>query len=133
MPPADHKPERGVDLGRVCIGIKHPGPKVRPDVIDTDQRDTERPTERLGRCHADQQRADQTRSVPHRDRINLVQRDAGVFNRLLDHPGDPLGVGPAGQFRNDAAVFRMDLVLAGDHAGENISAIAHDRCSRLVA
>ena len=96
------------------------GLQVRLQVIDADQRDIPGPGQSLGGGHSDQQRPDEPRSVSDRNRGNLRGRDARFAQALLDHRGQGLDVGPAGDLRDDAAVGSVELGLGADDLGEEV-------------
>ncbi len=102
-------------------------------MIDAQQRLIRRQRQALGVIDADQQRTDQTRSARHGDGVKLRRGHAGVVQRLIDDVADRLDVGARGEFREDAAVFGVQVDLRGDDVGDNRLAVDHDGGGGLVA
>ena len=62
--------------GRVGVGL---------DVVDRHEGKPPGPGEGLGRREPDEERADEPRPLGHRHRVEVVQRDRGFAQGLLDH------------------------------------------------
>ena len=104
------------------LGLEEVGGDVALQVVDRDQRQPPRRGDRLGGADPDQQRADQARAGGHRDRLDLVERGAGLGQRRLDHRHRQLEVVARGDLGDDAAEVRVRLGLRGDHVGEDRAA-----------
>ena len=105
---------------------------VGGEVVDAVDRLAEPDRQRLGRGDADQQRAGQAGAAGHRDRVDVVQPDAGGLAGPLDGRHHRLEVRPAGHLGHDAAEARVLLDAAGDRVGEQ-GVAAHDADAGLVA
>ena len=81
----------------------------------------------------DEQRAREPRTVTRGDGVEGTQLHARLDERLLDHLGDELDVGPAGDLGDDAAEARMEIDLARHHRRAHHAAVFDDRGGGLVA
>ena len=104
----------------------------RGEVVDAVERHAERERERLGRGHADEQRAGQARAGRDGDGVEVAQRDAGRRAGPLDGRHHRLEVGAAGDLGHDPAEPRVLVDAARDGVGEQGLA-AHDADAGLVA
>ena len=102
-------------------------------MVDRDQRLVRGHRQRLGRHQTDHHAADQTGARRRRNRIDLIERHAGIGQRGRDHRRQPLGMGARGDLGNDAAIGAVHVVLRGDALGENDAFAGHKRGGRLVA
>ena len=105
---------------------------VRGEVVDAVERLAEPDREGLGRRDADQQRAGEAGSAGDRDRVDVVQLDAGGLAGPLDRRHHRLEVRPAGDLGHDAAEPGVLVDAAGDRVGQQRVA-AHDPDAGLVA
>jgi len=88
-------------------------------VVDRDQRQPPRGGNRLGGAEADQEGADQAGAGGHRDRLDVLQRNARFRQRCLDHRHRQLQMVARSHLGDDAAEAGVRLVLRGDHVGED--------------
>ena len=114
------------------LGLEEVGGDVALQVVDRDQRQPPRRGDRLRGADPDQQGADQPGAGGHRDRLDLVERDARLGERGLDHRGGQLEVVAGGDLRDDAAEALVGGGLRGDHVGEDARAV-EDRRAGVVA
>ncbi len=105
---------------------------VGRQVVDAEQRLAQTEGERLGRGDPHQQGTRQTRAVRDGDRVEVVQADAGLGARPLDHGHHRLHVGAAGHLGDDTAEPRVLVHAAGDGVREQ-GAAPHDADAGLVA
>ena len=103
------------------------------DVIHRDERKFPRKGERLGVSDAHQQRANQSRTLRHRDRRQVLQARGCFFEGQADRRHDGAQVLPRGEFGNHAAVARVCRHLPGDHRGEDARAVLHHCRGRFIA
>ena len=105
---------------------------VALDVVDRDQRLVCRIGQRLGRAHADEQRAHQARAIGHSNRIDVRQGHVRLLQAFIHHRIDALHVLARGNLRHHAAVHRMQRNLRRNDRGDDLAAVADDRRRRLV-
>ena len=67
---------------------------------------------------ADKQRADQSRRVGDGDGVDIVPGAISVRQGFFDDRVDNFQVAAGGDFRDDAAVFGVDVNLGIDHIGK---------------
>src|SRR5690606_6307891 len=79
------------------------------------------------------ERPGQSRPARHRDGVEVVERDPGAVERLLDDRVDALDVRARGDLREDTAELRVDIHLRGDYIGEDAPPILNDGGARLIA
>ncbi|MPM91687.1 hypothetical protein SDC9_138819 [bioreactor metagenome] len=90
--------------------------------------------ETLGEIDPHQQRRDQPRPLRHRDRVDLLQGDARLGERTVEHRLQRRQVFARRQFRNHAAVRRVLRDLRRDAAGQHfISVFDHSRGGFVAA
>ena len=80
-----------------------------------------------------QQRAGQARRVGHGHGVDLLERQAGLAQGLVDHRQDALEMGAGGDFRHHAAEAPVQVVLRGHDRGQHLQPVGHDRRGRFVA
>ena len=80
-------------------------------VMHADQRNIFGESHRLGGRHADQQRADQSRSVGDADQIDLCKAHACLVQRLLQHTVDVFEMVSGGDLRHHTAVLLKNIDL----------------------
>ena len=103
------------------------------DVVDRNERHIERQCSRLGKIHADEQRADKAGRIGHGDGVQLAARQAGVLQRLLGKTVDGLNMLARGDLRHNAAVFAVQRHLRGDAVRQDASSVLHNGDGGLVA
>ena len=118
------------------------------NVIDADQWLAQRPGKGLGGGDANQERTDQAGAMSDGDgvgdcrlpiadcRMNSIgNRQSAIGNRygLPHHRENVFDVGAAGDLGNHAAIFGVQIDLAGDDVGAHVEAIDDDRRSGFVA
>ena len=109
------------------LGLEEVGGDVALQVVDRDQRQPPRRGDRLRGADADQQGPDQARAGGHRDRLDVIERGAGLVQRRLDHRRRQLQVVARGDLGHDAAELRVRRGLRGDRVGEHARAVQHRR------
>ena len=87
----------------------------------------------LGKVYADQHRADQSRRKGHGHSVHIGNGHIGVGQRLVNGGADIFRVAAAGDLRHDTAVEGLLLHAGGDHIGDDLPAILHDRRRGLIA
>jgi hypothetical protein len=92
----------------------------------------ERHRERLRRSHADHQRPRETGAARDRDRVQVLQPDPRLGDRLLDRRLQRVEMGARRDLRHDAAVARVLVHARRDRVAEQ-GATAHDADTGLVA
>ena len=107
--------------------------EVGLEVVHPDERHVPHERQRLGRAHADEQRADQTRADGGGDGVDAGVLDAGLDDGLGDDRHDQLDVGAAGDLGHDAAEAGVQIDLARHHRRQHVGAADHDGRRRLVA
>jgi len=130
MPAGDDEPQRGKCARR---RFEQAGEKVRRDMVDTDERFAEAPRHRLRRARADEQRADETGTIAHRDGIEFLRRDARCGQRGANHRQNSFNVRAARDLGNDAFELLVKLMLRGDDVGKDLAAVAYDCGGSFVA
>ena len=103
------------------------------DVVDRNERHIERQCSRLGKIHADEQRADKAGRIGHGDGVQLAARQAGVLQRLLGKTVDGLNMLARGDLRHNAAVFTVQRNLRGDTVRQDTPSVLYDGNGSLVA
>ncbi len=106
---------------------------VPVEVVDRHERQATRPRDRLRGGDADEQRADQPRPLRHGNAVDVVERRAGLGERLADDRRDELEVATRGNLGNDAAVARVEVGLRRDDARAYLSLLGDERRGGLVA
>jgi hypothetical protein len=102
-------------------------------VVDGDQRQPLREGQRLGIGDAHQQRAGQSRTGGHSNRIQIGQSNSRLGQRRPHHRHDGPQMLAAGQLRHDAAVARVGRNLRGHDRGKRARPALHHGRRRLVA
>ena len=105
---------------------------VRGQVVDAVERLAGRERVRLGRAHADQQRAGQARPGRDRDGVDVGEAHARLGQRPVDGRHHGLQMRPAGDLGHDAAESRVLVDAGGNRVGEQLMP-AHQAHARLVA
>ena len=103
------------------------------DVIDVDERLIPGPSEGFGGTEADQERTDQAGPIGYGNGGYVRGGQAGAVQGLGNDGIDPLDMGTRGDLGDDTAVLGVELVLAGDDAGKDMTAISDDGGGGLVA
>ncbi len=102
-------------------------------VVDGDERQAARPRDGFRSLQADEQRADQARSVRDGDTLDAVERRPGALECLPQNRRNQLEVTPGCHLRNDSSVARMQLRLRRDDVGEHAAVVCDDCRGGLVA
>jgi hypothetical protein len=102
-------------------------------MVDRDQRQPERPGQRLRRGEAHEQRADQPRALGDCDPLDVLELRARLVERLPDDRGHELQVPARCDLGHDAAVLRVEVSLRGDDVREDRTVPADERGRGLVA
>ena len=84
------------------------------EVVDGGERQTSRPRDRLRRCHAHQQGADQPGPGRDADQLDLVEPGAALCEGLADHRRDELEMPPRGNLGDNASVSCVQVGLRRD-------------------
>ena len=103
------------------------------DMMNAGKRQIAGKGHRLGRGHADQQRADQSRPFRHADQIDVIQRQAGFCQRLIEHIIYIFQMMSGRDLRHYAAVVFEDLDLRRDHVRQHLPAVGDYCHRRLIA
>ena len=98
--------------------LQQHGMDVPLDVVHGQQRLPCGVSEGLCVADANQQGSGKTRPGSNRNRLDILERAASLFDGRPDHGNDVSQVLARGQFRNHAAVWRMDRDLGRNHAGK---------------
>src|SRR5262245_17694811 len=86
----------------------------------------------FGVVDADEQRADQTRSLRDREPVNFLKGHAGRGHRFADNVTDLFQMFARGQLRHDAAIFFMRGDLGGDDVRADFDAVFDDGGGSLI-
>ena len=89
--------------------------------------------EGAGGERADEQRADQAGRVGDGDGVDIVPGAISVRQSFFDDRVDNFQVAAGGNFRDDAAVFGVDVNLGIDHIRKQAFAVLNDRRRCFVA
>ncbi len=84
------------------------------EMVDRDQRLACGMRQRLAGDEADHDAADQPRSGGRGDRIDVVQAQPALHQRLFDQRHQPVDMRARGDFGDDAAIGRMAVGLPGE-------------------
>ena len=111
MPAADDEANTGENIAscRQSARVDMAG-----NVIDSDQRHFEGDREHLRGTNADEQCSDEAGRVVNRDAADVVQRNIGLLQRLVDNRQQVSQVSASGDLRHDAVKPGVQLVLRGD-------------------
>src|SRR5690625_5125158 len=100
-------------------------------MVDAQEGNAARKSQRFSEVQADEEGADESRAPGGGNQIHIREADAGRRERLLLHaPHDPQ-VLPAGRLRHHPAVLPMQLRLRSDDAREDLP-VAYDADARVV-
>ena len=125
--------QRQERVGRRLLAVQKRGENVAVEMVDGVERLIEGEGERFGGGHADDEAADQAGAARDGDAVNAAQRRAGAAERVLDGCREQGDVLAAGDLGDDAAVFGVEFVLVGGHAGEHVAAVADQGRGGVVA
>ena len=81
----------------------------------------------------DEERADESRPLRHRDPLDAVELHVGVVERRAYDGRDELEVAPRCDLGNDASEARVKLCLRRHDGRQHSTVVGHDRGRRLVA
>ena len=84
-------------------------------------------------CDADQKRANQTRTVCHGNRRDLIQRHVSLFQRLFHNLIYLFNMFSRSNLRHNASELRVQGDLRGDNIRKNFSSVLYDSRCGLVA
>ena len=121
--------KRRLDLGRVEVQ----GGDVPVQMVDRNERQLARPSERLGCRNAHEQRADEPRPLRHGDRVEILERRGGAGQRFADDRPDQLEVTARCDLGHDASVGGVQLGLRRDNRRPHLAVSRHEGSGRLVA
>ena len=130
MSPGDHECERRV--GNLAA-FEIASPDVAFDVIHADQRNPAREGERLGEGDAGQQRPDEAGTVRDRDRLDVIEADLSLAERLLHHRRQVEEVLPGSDLGHHPSELRVLGDLGRDDVREDAPAVLDDGGRGLVA
>ena len=103
------------------------------DVVDGDERLVCGVAQALHAADAGEQRADKPRPVGDGEGIDILQAHVRCPERLVNHAVAGFDVRAAGDFRDDAAIERMEVNLAENDVGDDGAPILDDGGSGFVA
>ena len=84
---------------------------MRTQMMHRNKRLAGRQRQSLGKVDAHQQGADEPRRIGHRQRVDGVEREVCLFERLRHHRHDRFGMTARGDLGHDAAVQTVLLHL----------------------
>ena len=82
---------------------------------------------------ADEQRADQAGRVGDGDGVDIIPSTIGIRQGFFNDRVDNFQVAAGGNFRDNAAVFSMDVNLGIDHIRKQAFAVFNDRRRCFIA
>ena len=82
---------------------------------------------------ADEQRADQAGRVGNGDGVDIIPSTVGIRQSLFNDRVDNFQVAAGSDFRDDAAVFSVDVNLGIDHIRKQAFAVFNDRRRCFIA
>ena len=106
--------------------------QMRLHVVDADEGHVPRHRQRLGRRHADEQCADQTRPDRAGHRIDAFVVDSCLDDGAGDHGIEDVEVCSRGNLGNHATEVAVQIDLRRHHVRHHVVATEHERRSRLV-
>lgn len=106
---------------------------MRLDVVYLVERLIVNDGESAGGESADEQRADQARRVGDGDGVDIVPGAISVRQGFFDDRVNDLQMAAGGDFRDDAAVFGVDVDLGIDHIRKQAFAVFNDRRRCFIA
>ena len=102
------------------------------EMVDTDERLVERKGQGLGRRDADEQCADESRSVRHGDLVDVRERHTGLADGLIDDGHDVDDVLARSDLRHDTAKLLVNGNLRRDDVRQDRAAAAQHGSRRLI-
>ena len=113
------------------------GERMRFQMIDRDEGHAEPERDGLAHGDADDQAADQPRARRRGHRVDRIETELGLRQRLADRGIEQLDMGACGDLRHHAAIGRMQVELRAHHARQDLAAAVfvppHQRRRGLVA
>src|SRR5918994_3746574 len=106
---------------------------MRLQVVDRDERTTERVGHPFGGVHAHDERTGEPRSLRDGNGVDLVAVDPCLAQCLLDDRDDGRDMASGGKLGNDTAVAFMDIELGGYDRGEDLASPGNYRGGGLIA
>src|SRR3970040_1634986 len=113
--------------------LKQDGVDVAFEVLDANERLGERPGHGLGVSEADEEGADQARSLRDGDGVHVGVAQAGALEGLAHDRDDFLEVGARGQLGHHTAVLAVQVHLRANDVREDAGAVGDNRGGSLVA
>jgi hypothetical protein len=95
------------------------GVDVSLDVVYRDERDAGGEGDRLCISEPDEQRTGKAGAGSRGHGLKIVESNASLAQSFADYRNDSAQVFAGSKFGNDAAIFAVDLELAGDNGGQN--------------
>ena len=102
-------------------------------MVHRHQRLTRRVGQTLGKVHAHQNRADQSRRKGDSYGVHIVDGLACVQQSFFDRSADKFAVAAAGDLRHNAAVQGLFFDAGGDDIAQQMPPVLHKRCGGFVA
>ena len=127
---ADHQAHKGRFQ---ILGGQKVGAHVALDVVDRNQRPLRGIAQPLHAADAREQRAHQPWPVGDGQGVHVLQGHPRLLERLIHHPVAGVHVRAAGDFRNDAAIERVQIHLRKNHIAQNAAAVFHHGRRGFVA
>lgn len=109
------------------------GVDVGFEVVSRIERLVVKDGEGAGGKGADEEAADEARSMSDGDSVDAVDSFIGVTERLFDDWIDGLDMAAGGNFWDDAAVFGVDIDLRHNNIGQDFLAVFNNCCGGFVA
>ena len=109
------------------------GQNVALDMVHADERLVRSGADRLRESRTHQEGAGQAGSRGDADLVDVSQRNARVFQRLIEHERNVVQVMTRSDLRHDAAVHFMHFDLGGDDVAQHFPAVRQDSDGSLVA
>ena len=107
--------------------------RVPLQVVDRDEGNAQHQRDRLRRRRADHDPADQARPGRRRDRVQVLEADAGLVHRPTHKPLDVIEVGARGDLGHHAAEWAMLVHLRKDDVRQNLALVGHQPDGGFVA
>ena len=104
---------------------------MRVQMVEAQEARPQSQSQALGKGHAHQQTAQQTRTARHAHKINVNGLASATAHQFVEKRPDIAVVLPRGQFRHHSAEQSMHVRLAGKNRGQQ-STVFHQSQSRLI-
>ena len=109
------------------------GVNVRLEMMGRVERLVVKDGESAGGKGADEKTSDETRSMSDGNGVNIVNGEIGVIERFFNDGIDGFDVAAGGNFRDDAAIFGMDVDLRDDNIRQDFLSVFDNCCGGFVA